>query len=63
MTERKCMKILPNSEKRRVTQKVVIGDKDGVLQSFGRKKRDVNVSIFQCFQSSRIFCLCSSITV
>uniref|UniRef100_H2Y5K2 Bardet-Biedl syndrome 7 protein homolog n=1 Tax=Ciona savignyi TaxID=51511 RepID=H2Y5K2_CIOSA len=46
VTDKKCMTILPNNDKRRVTQKVVVGDKNGVLQCFGIKKRDVN-SIFK----------------
>ncbi|XP_076807399.1 BBSome complex member BBS7-like isoform X2 [Clavelina lepadiformis] len=46
VTDRKCMKILPNNDKRRVTQKIVIGDKNGILQCFGIKKRDIS-SIFK----------------
>nr|CAB3225183.1 Bardet-Biedl syndrome 7 protein homolog [Phallusia mammillata] len=46
VTDKKCMKILPNNDKRRVTQKVVVGDKSGVLQCFGMKKRELN-SIFK----------------
>ena len=42
------MKLLPNNEKRKVTQKVVVGDKNGVLQCFGIKKRELNVRLIHC---------------
>nr|XP_002127808.1 Bardet-Biedl syndrome 7 protein homolog [Ciona intestinalis] len=53
VTDRKCMSILPNNDKRRVTQKVVVGDKSGVLQCFGVKKRDVN-NIFKLLPGAPI---------
>ena len=38
------MKILPDNEKKKSTQSVVVADKDGVLQSFGLKKKELTVS-------------------
>lgn len=38
------MHVLPNLENSSGPQKVVVGDKSGILQSFGIKKQEVNVS-------------------
>jgi len=42
VTDKKCMHILPNMENSSGPQKVVVGDKSGILQSFGIKKGEVN---------------------
>ena len=61
------MKILPSNENSKATQKVVVGDKDGVLQSFTMKKKELTVSsplftfhFIHCYLSpeSMVFKLC-----
>jgi len=53
VTDKKCMHVLPNLENSSGPQKVVVGDKSGILQSFGIKKQEVN-TIFKSLPGAAI---------
>ncbi|EDM01286.1 rCG41355, isoform CRA_c [Rattus norvegicus] len=52
VTSQKTMKLLPTS-RQRATQKVVIGDQDGVVMCFGMKKGEA-VSVFKTLPGQKV---------